>query len=371
MTRPIHSIEGDSLLVGEMPMGCKQCARGSKMVLFVTGLCDAACFYCPLSQDKTDKDVVFADEMPVHNDSDILYESDAMGAEGAGLSGGDPLCRLERTTHYISLLKEQRGKDFHTHLYTAKSDIDEEALRSLLEAGLDEIRFHTLDQDWSGIESAIELRMKVGIEVPAIPGEEKSLRETAKRAEEIGVSFLNINELESSETNFQSLVSLGLRLRSMDSASIMGSAELASEIVHWAADELDSLSVHYCSSRFKDAIQMRNRLERRLERTSREFEERVEDEPLLILGVVRAPHGEQLSSDQLDHIGRVLEDRFEVPRHLMNIDIFRMRIEIAAWILSEIATDLKKALPDGNRFEVGVAHEYPSWDRLQTLFNPL
>ncbi|MFW9800839.1 MAG: hypothetical protein ACFFD9_10410, partial [Candidatus Thorarchaeota archaeon] len=108
-----------------------------------------------------------------------------------------------------------------------------------------------------------------------------------------------------------------------------------------------------------------------LERTSREFEERVEDEPLLILGVIRAPHGEQLTSDQLNHIGLVLEDRFEVPPNLMHLDIFRMRVEIAAWILSEIAADLRRALPDGNRFELGVAHEYPSWDRLQTLFDPL
>ncbi|MHA1938285.1 MAG: radical SAM protein, partial [Candidatus Thorarchaeota archaeon] len=65
--RPVHKTQGNSLLVGAMPTGCKMCARGSKMVLFVTGICDSACFYCPLSQDKAGNDVVFADEMPVHN----------------------------------------------------------------------------------------------------------------------------------------------------------------------------------------------------------------------------------------------------------------------------------------------------------------
>ena len=286
--RSVHKTEGKSLLVGQMPTGCKMCAVGSKMVLFVTGLCDSACFYCPLSQDKAGNDVVFADEMPVHNDSDILEELEAIDAEGAGLSGGDPFCRLERTLRFISLLKGSKGDDFHIHLYTSQSNADKQSIRALQEAGLDEIRFHPMTDNWPAVETAVSLGMDVGIEVPVIPGRIESLMKTARKAEAIGASFLNINELESSETNFGSLTSLGLRLRNMDSASIAGSAEVAHEFITWSASELESLSVHYCSSHFKDAIQMRNRLERRLSQTTRVFEERADDEPLLILGVIRA-----------------------------------------------------------------------------------
>jgi pyruvate formate-lyase activating enzyme-like uncharacterized protein len=347
------------------------CAVGSKMVLFVTGVCDSACFYCPLSQDKAGNDVVFADEMPVHNNNDILDELDAIGAEGAGLSGGDPFCRLERTLDFISLLKNSQGIDFHIHLYTSQTDASKQSITNLYEAGLDEIRFHPMNGKWDAIKAAVSLGMDVGIEVPAIPGEIESLKKTARRAEEIGVTFLNINELESSETNFASLSSLGLRLTNMESASIAGSAELAREFIAWSVDGLESVSVHYCSAHFKDAIQMRNRLERRLERTAREFEERADDEPLLILGVIRAPFGEELDGKTLAQIKEVLESEFDVPSTHLNVDLPRRRIEIAGWILAEIAQDLRTSINNGDILEIGIAYEYPSWDRLQTLFDPL
>src|SRR5438093_12035987 len=50
---------------GALPVGCRQCTDGSKMVLFVTGICSFHCFYCPVSEEKMYKDVVLADEMRV------------------------------------------------------------------------------------------------------------------------------------------------------------------------------------------------------------------------------------------------------------------------------------------------------------------
>jgi hypothetical protein len=341
------------------------------MVLFVTGLCTSNCFYCPLSQEKAGKDVVFADEMPVTDDRDVLFEVDAIGGEGAGLSGGDPLCKLERTLHYISFLKAEIGEAFHIHLYTSITNLEIDVLRRLEDVGLDEIRFHPQTQDWSGIEKALQLEMDVGIEVPALPTGLMDLKSTAQRAEDIGVSFMNLNELEASETNFKRLVALGMRLTNMDSASIEGSAAVAKEFVQWAAENVDDLNVHYCTARFKDTIQMRNRLERRLERTKREFEERDDTDPLLILGIIRATHGYELTFDDLKSIENVLMKEFDVPSNLMNIDTRKFRIEIAPWILDEIANQLKPFLTMNSPIEMGIAFEYPSWDRLQTLFNPL
>jgi pyruvate formate-lyase activating enzyme-like uncharacterized protein len=341
------------------------------MVLFVTGLCDSSCYYCPLSQSKAGQDVVFADEMPVSDNSDILLEAKAIRSEGAGISGGDPLCQLERTLEYIQLLKTEFGPDFHTHLYTSQTDISEADLQQLKIAGLDEIRFHPQTDDWSGIERAIQSELVVGIEVPALPGKKDNLIQVAKRAEEMGVSFLNINELESSETNFESLVSLGMKLTSMESASIEGSASTAVEVLDWASDNVQKLSVHFCSARFKDAIQMRKRLERRLEQTIRDFEERDDTDPLLVLGVVRARHGSQLTASELKSIYHELETQFEVPSTLLNLDEERKRIEIASWILEDIAGELRATLTDITDLEIGIAFEYPTWDRLQTMFEPL
>lgn len=371
MKRLVVQTDGDSCLVGELPRGCQLCARGTKLVLFVTGLCDSSCFYCPLSQEKTGKDVVFADELRVNNSDDVLLEVDAIGGEGAGISGGDPMCALPRTLDYISLLKSKYGSDFHIHLYTSRADTNENILQQLIDAGLDEIRFHPQSSDWSGIEAAIRLGMNVGLEVPAFPDKQKVLIATLQRAEEVGVAFVNINELEASETNFSRLTALGMRLTSMGSASIEGSRETAMEAVDWAAANLVSLTVHFCSARFKDSIQMRNRLERRLERTIRPFEERDETDPLIILGLIRAFHGSTLSIEQLNLILEILMTYFDVPGEMMNLDDKRYRIEIAPWILEEITNDLRSVIDFSSNLEIGIAYEYPSSDRLQTLFEPL
>ena len=55
----------------------------------------------------------------------------------------------------------------------------------------------------------------------------------------------------------------------------------------------------------------------------------------------------------------------------MNIDTVRMRVEIAPWILEQIADEFKRLLPQDVTLEIGIALEYPSWDRLQTMFSPL
>jgi len=371
MTRKVKELQGGSLIVGNLPRGCKLCAKGSKMVLFVTGLCDSSCYYCPLSEEKIGRDIVFADEMPVSDDQDILYETDAIRGEGAGISGGDPLCSLERTLDYIRLLRSKYGKDFHIHLYTSKTTASRETIVQLKEAGLDEIRFHPQTNDWSGIECALEERLKVGLEVPAIPGQFEKLKQIAIRAEGLGLSFLNMNELEASETNFENLKSQGMRLTDLASASIEGSAEVAREVLDWATKNLSKLSVHFCSASFKDGVQMRNRLERRLEQTMREFEERDETDSLLVLGIIRAVHGSQLDETQLQKIHQILQHQLGVPADMLNIDPHRMRIEIAPWILEDISESVKTSLEDICPLEIGIAYEYPSWDRLQTMFEPI
>lgn len=371
MTRATKQIVGDSLLIGKLPTGCRLCATGSKMVLFVTGLCDSSCYYCPLSIEKAGKDVTFADEVPVISDAGVISEADAIGAKGSGFSGGDPLCKIERTLHYLELLKSAYGDDFHIHLYTSKCDIDRDTLKKLNDAGLDEIRFHPQTSDWTGVEFAVSVGMNVGLEVPAIPGTADRLQALAIRAEEVGASFVNINELEASESNFHHLASLGMKLASLDASSVAGSREAAREVMDWGSKNLTNLSLHYCSARFKDAVQLRNRLERRLKRTHRPFEERDDTDPLLILGIIRAPHGQRLGSPALASIQDLLKTRFDVPSNLMNVDTTRMRIEMAPWILAKIAGELKKNLDKGYELEMGIAFEYPSWDRLQTLFNPL
>ncbi len=140
--------------------GCLCCREGAKMVLFVTGLCQRDCFFCPLSEDRKNRDVIFANERAVYSDADVLEEARSMDAEGTGITGGEPLLELKKTVHYIRLLKEEFGKTHHIHLYTSTAPNDS-YLKELAEAGLDEIRFHPPVELWNTLaDSAYAASLK-------------------------------------------------------------------------------------------------------------------------------------------------------------------------------------------------------------------
>ena len=134
--------------------GCLCCREGAKMVLFVTGICHRDCFFCPLSDDRRNTESVFANEQLVLQDSDVLEEARAMSAKGTGITGGEPLLELDKTIHYITLLKSEFGSDHHIHLYTSTAPTTS-TLQKLAGTGLDEIRFHPPAEMWDKLSGSI------------------------------------------------------------------------------------------------------------------------------------------------------------------------------------------------------------------------
>ena len=206
----------DSIYTNPLSPGCMQCAEGSKLVLLVTGLCPDNCFYCPLSKEKKGKDRIFADEWELTDENDtekLILEAKYIDADGAGITGGDPLAVWKRTEKYISLLKDEFGQNFHIHLYTSGIK-NIEHIVDLAKAGLDEIRFHPMPTFWKdmnksivqqGIKNSIESGCDVAIEIPVIPDMKDDILSLIKWANDAGVSWINLNELEFSETNADGL----------------------------------------------------------------------------------------------------------------------------------------------------------------------
>jgi len=249
---------------GELPKGCKWCRAGLKVSIFITGSCDERCYYCPISFERRKPNAFYVDEEYVTSLDIIIEEIEAVGAKGASITGGEPLLYIDRVLETIEYLKSYFGSQFHIHLYTNGNFATLTTLKALDKVGLDEIRFHPVrNESLKNIELATKYTsMDVGIEVPAIPNRSEWIKNLALFLEKIHGKFLNINELEVTETNVENLRIRGYKVRD-DAPALKNSEETAISIVKWAEEIGLNITIHYCPARLKDLIQTRLRLIRK------------------------------------------------------------------------------------------------------------
>jgi uncharacterized protein len=358
---------GTNFWNGKLPSGCTLCREGAKMVVYVSGLCDSHCFYCPVGRDRMYTDVTFANERKIQADDveALIAEAKSMNARGVGITGGDPMKVPERVAHYCRSLKQAFGQDFHIHMYT-QAIADPAWYPKLAQAGLDEIRFHPPNGWWNKMEkspydalfkAAKATSMRVGCEVPAIPGKEEELFQLAQYLDSIGIAFLNLNELEFSEANIDQLSARGHQLLNDTSNVVQGSRDAAWAVVSRSLRARLKTTVHFCASTYKDSVQLRKRLIRQAQTRQRDLDVPTDDGTFL-LGVVDAP------TNELESLLERLIEEHHVPLNLVQINRAKARIEIAPWLLE----GLHDKLAPGTSFIVEV---YASSTQVEVERTPL
>ena len=344
--------KGKTLATREITKGCALCISGKKLVLFITGLCNKACYYCTISRSRWQKDEVWANERKVEKPQDVIEEAKICRARGAGITGGEPLLKIERTLDYIRLLKKTFGSSFHIHLYTNGTLATPENLSALHEAGLDELRIH-LNRE--AVKEALKFpNWKVGMEVPCIPGKEKELCELVDFLENQGAHFLNINEMEFSDRNVSPMEQAGLKLKPNSLTAVAGSAETAQKVLHYAEKRCKRLSVHFCTARLKLDYQLRNRLTNRARSIRKPFE-KITKNGFLFKGVIEG--------GDLKTIAKNLK-KLGVPEERIFINLKKNRVETSPEAAKIAARKLS--------FKASLVEEYPCanpWDWEKTPLN--
>ncbi|WP_456369086.1 radical SAM protein [Geoglobus sp.] len=329
--RKFRRIEGGSYY-SYLTEGCRLCRKGAKMVLFATGKCPHSCYYCPVSDERRGRDVVYANERFVENIDDVVDEILSMSAEGVAITGGEPLASLERVLEYVGVFSRA---GLHTHLYTSIPAGDS-TLERLAESGLDEIRFHppelkNVRKYERPVKKARSLGMESGFEIPAI---EYSLDvvEVVNESE----AFLNVNELEFSASNSGQLESAGWKPGEFFEAA--GSREIAGRY----AESVEKF--HFCSVRFKEIAQFRRRLIR-MAFNMPEFY-RVTSEGTVICGLLEG-------------------EREEIRKVLIQMGADFVEVDGGFEVDVEVAELLK------DRFEASIIERYPTHDRVVVEKHPL
>ncbi len=358
----------DSSYTAPLSPACKMCAQGSKMVVLITGLCPSKCYYCPLSERKIGNDKIFVDEWELKNEKDtdkLIKEAELIKATGAGITGGDPLVVWKRTKKYIALLKSHFGSKFHIHLYTSGLK-NIEHVDDLVSAGLDEIRFHPPPNDWKNMDeipirdvmkSALETDIDVAIEIPVIPGMEKDIFSLIHWADGQNLKWINLNELEFSETNAKELKKRGFTVKDDISAAVKGSQEAAIKVIELTKDL--EIGVHYCSSSFKDGIQLRNRIKRRAKSIAKEYEI-ITKEGTILKGMITS------YDKSLKEIQKILLEEFDVNEKYIYLNKEKNRIELPLFLLEKICSNLEK-----QNIQSFMVEEYPTADALEVEKIPL
>jgi hypothetical protein len=358
----------DSYYIKTLPPACRMCAKGSKMVVLITGLCPSNCFYCPLSAEKQGKDRIFADEWELKNENDtekLITEAKLIEATGAGITGGDPLFVWKRTKKYIKLLKENFGKDFNIHLYTSGLK-NSDKIEDLVSVDLDEIRFHPDPKYWVQMDAnpiskyiieTIKLDVDVGLEIPVIPNMKNEIFSLIRWADVNQLKWINLNELEFSETNSNELIKRGFTVKNDISSAVKGSKETAIEIINDEKIQDLNIGLHYCSSSFKDGVQLKNRIKRRAKNITKDFEI-ITEEGTILKGIIES------SDIKLNEIVHLLKEKFNIGTSKFFVNTNRVEIEIKT--LKKISKQLNKLGIDSYIIEV-----YPTADGLEVERIPL
>jgi len=257
-----------SYCINDIAEGCKYCVKGRKLVLFISGICSRNCYYCSLSDIRKNKDIIWANERKIENINELIEEAKASNSKGAGITGGDPLLCLDRTLEYAKAMKEKFGKKFHIHIYLPTKLVTRDKLEKLSNY-IDEIRFHPeflcremseeeAEEDMKKIFLASEFWKKenIGIELPVFPDKRQEILNFILKIKE-HIGFVNLNELEVSETNINNL---GKYKFKEGGYIVSGSIEAGIWILQNLEKAKIKLAVHLCTAELKDWHQYKNRL---------------------------------------------------------------------------------------------------------------
>ena len=253
-----------TLFVGpeeRFPRGCRSCLLGTGLsAVRKTNRCNAACPFC--------YDYGLLDQIePIgeglweigggryrEEDLDLLF---ALQGKPTGISYVylEPFMEIEK---YYGIIRRFHEAGIHQHMYTNGIGATEEQLRSLGEAGLDELRFNLgasscADSVILAMKTAKKYIPQVGIETPMTREFYRIFLEKKERILDTGIDFMNCAELHLNSNNLSNYLGENMYFCRLGYLSPVISRDLTLSLMKTAAEEQWPLVLHDCSNHTKFA----------------------------------------------------------------------------------------------------------------------
>ncbi len=235
--------------------GCALCGQGEWSCLFINGICNARCFYCPTAQN--DPGQPMANTIVFESPGDYADYVSHYHIKGVGFSGGEPFITFDRLLAYLRTLKTRVSHPVYTWLYTNGILVTREKLTALRDAGLDEIRFDLSANQYrlQALEQARIVMPRVTVEIPAIPEDFSTLKQLIMELAQLGVDHLNLHQIRCTPFNVEHLIDRGYTFVHGPAVTVLESEQTALTLIQYALEESIQLPINYCAFTFRHQFQ--------------------------------------------------------------------------------------------------------------------
>jgi pyruvate formate-lyase activating enzyme-like uncharacterized protein len=253
-------------------------------------------------------------------------------------------------------LKAAFGPEHHVHVYTS-IPFNPARASDFGEAGLDEIRFHLLDGTTTKyratIEACAEHGIEVGVELPCEPDKEEQLLALLDDLATVPVSFPQPQRTGDHGGQPREHGRPWFQLEWGHHGRCRGFCQLALRLKEAAADMPYHLK--FCTAKYKDAGQLRNRFKRRGQATLRPYEV-LSDDDTVLFGAI--PTGLEDAAEDMAE----LRAELGMAEGWLRYDAAHQRIELPLSLAEDLAPVLEVPVilvevhPTHDRLEVGLVH---------------
>jgi uncharacterized protein len=248
--------------LGPLSPGCRICQHGGWDCTWIDFRCTRNCVYCNSAEDTRtckDRPPRCREGVFLGPDDHVLYFQ-LFQKKGLGISGGEPLLRLDFVIDHLKAIRNECGSPY-TWLYTNGDLATPAVLLELAKAGLDEIRFDIAAADYDLDRVALAKRFipTVTVEIPCLPDDFDKLADLLPKMAAIGVNHLNLHQLILGKHNYKNFLKYNYRcLQNVRNPSVHESEMTVLKLMRYAIDNGIELPINYCSTVYKEFFQERN-----------------------------------------------------------------------------------------------------------------
>ncbi len=247
--------KGTKPWINRISKGCRLCGEGEWSCLFISGMCNARCFYCPSAQDTDDPPTTQG--VSFQNPGDYAFYLKEFGFRGSSFSGGEPLLVPERVLAFLRAVREKASGVEYIWMYTNGMLADRSLFKQLADEGLNEVRFDIGATGYSldAIAKAKGVIPVITVEIPAVPEKTDTLKKLLPSMVKKGVTNLNLHQLRLTPYNAGRMLKHSYTYLHGEHPTVLESELAALELIRYVDESDLDIGVNYCAFQYKHRFQ--------------------------------------------------------------------------------------------------------------------